>query len=219
MKAYGPKLALVLALLAGLAAKPSMAQTRGAAGPPPAPKVQAPRPPQNAPRPPNGQNKGSPKPGGRGNKGQGVGRGMAGLPPKFVEKMRDMSPEEQERFMRNNQRFQSLPPQRQAEIRKNLQMWNRLSPTEQNAIRDRERRWEQMSPEQRSYVQNVLAPKWQSMPPQRRQLINGRLHVLQGMTTQQAADAMKDPRFLQGLSPDEQSMLRDVYSLRSPPLP
>jgi len=35
---------------------------------------------------------------------------------------------------------------------------------------------------------------------------------------QQAADAMKDPQFLRGLSPEEQSMLRDVYSLRNPPL-
>ena len=33
-------------------------------------------------------------------------RGMEGLPPKWVENLRDMSPEEQERFMQNNERFQ-----------------------------------------------------------------------------------------------------------------
>src|SRR5277367_5614102 len=55
-------------------------------------------------------------------------RGMEGLPPKWVDNVRDMSPEDQERFMQNNQRFQSLPPERQAQIRNNLQKWNSLSP-------------------------------------------------------------------------------------------
>jgi hypothetical protein len=70
-------------------------------------------------------------------KGQANLRGVAGLPPKWVEQIRDMSPEQQERFMQNNQRFQSLPPQRQQQIRQNLQKWNNLSPTERGAIRER----------------------------------------------------------------------------------
>ena len=152
-------------------------------------------------------------------KGKGDGRGMAGLPPKWIDNLRDMSPEEQQRFMGNNRRFQSLPPQRQMQIRRNLQKWNSLSTTERNAIRDRERTWEQMSPQQRRYVQDVLLPKWQSMPQDRRTLINGRLHVLQGMTTTQQQEALKSSQFMQGLSPDEQQMLREVNSLRNPPLP
>jgi Protein of unknown function (DUF3106) len=147
----------------------------------------------------------------------GAGRGMAGLPPKWVDNLRDMSPEEQERFLDNNRQFQNLPPERQAQIRNNLQKWNRLSPTERNAIRDREYMWEHMSPEQRQYVQNVLLPRWQQMPPERRQLINGRLHTLQGMTPAEREATLDDPRFMQGLSPDEQSMLRDLNSLRNPP--
>lgn len=213
------KFALLFAFLLALSARPALAQGHRPAGFEGGRRAQASRPPQNPQRPANRPKNEGAKPGGEAKKPQGNGRGLAGLPPKWVDRLRDMSPEEQERFMRNNQRFQNLPPQRQSQIRKNLQMWNRLSPTERNAIRDRERIWEQMSPEQRQYVRNVLVPKWQSMPPERRQLINGRLHVLQGMTTQQAADAMKDPQFLRGLSPDEQSMLRDVYSLRNPPLP
>lgn len=153
-----------------------------------------------------------------GPKGQGDGRGMAGLPPKWVDNLRDLSPEEQDRFMRNNRRFQNLPPQRQAQIRRNLETWNRLSPGERDAIRDEQRTWERMSPEQKQYVQKVLMPKWQAMPPNRRSLIKGRLHVLQGMTTSQQKEALNSPRFMQGLSLDEQQMLREVNSLRNPPL-
>ena len=112
--------------------------------------------------------------------GQGNARGMAGLPPKWVENLRDKSPQEQERFMQNNERFQSLPPARQQQIRMNLQKYNKLSPTEQSAIKDRERAWQNISPEQRDHVKNDLLPKWQQLPVDRKQLINGRLHTLQG---------------------------------------
>lgn len=210
--------ALVTAgLLAGLAAEPAFSMRQATK---PAPSTGASPGQPKAPQSGNADKGygGRERPEGAA-KGKGDGRGMAGLPPKWIDNLRDMSPEEQQRFMGNNRRFQSLPPQRQMQIRRNLQKWNSLSTTERNAIRDRERTWEQMSPEQRRYVQDVLLPKWQGMPQDRRTLINGRLHVLQGMTTTQQQEALNSPRFMQGLSPDEQQMLREVNSLRNPPLP
>jgi Protein of unknown function (DUF3106) len=214
------------AILAGLAAQPVFSSQRYLLARSPRVRAwQEAKPAPSAPAAKPKQDSGSVNRGfaGRGKEGaamaQGDGRGMAGLPPKWVDRLRDMSPEEQERFMRNNQRFQNLPPARQAQIRRNMETWNRLSPTERNAIRDRERTWEQMSPEQRRYVQDVLLPKWQGMPQERRTLLNGRLHVLQGMTPAQQQEALKSPQFMQGLSSDEQQMLREVNSLRNPPLP
>src|SRR5579872_4615378 len=84
----------------------------------------------------------------------GDGRALAGLPPKWTEKLQDMSPGEQDRFMHNNERFKSLPPKQQAQIRQRLQQWNRLLPDEREVMRDREQAWERMSPEQRQYVRN-----------------------------------------------------------------
>jgi uncharacterized protein DUF3106 len=118
--------------------------------------------------------------------------------------------------MRNSQQFRNLPPQRQAQIRQNLEKWNRLSPTEQNTIRDRQRTLEQMTPEQRQHFQNDVLPKWQQMPPARKQLIKGRLQTLGGMTPAERETALKDPQFMRGLSPDEQSTLRDLNSLTNP---
>jgi hypothetical protein len=218
---YGKSaLVLALAFLMGLAAQPASAQRRRWARPGPhPPKVQAPK--RNANPPKADENKS----GGVGNektnpaKPPGDGRGLAGLPPKWVERLQEMSPQEQERFMRNNAHFQSLPPERQQQIRQNLQRWNRLSPTERNAFRDRERVWEQMTPEQRQYVQNELLPKWQQMPQNRRQLLVGRLHTLQGMTPAEHQAALNDPQFMQGLSPEEQSVLRGLDTLRNPVTP
>jgi hypothetical protein len=154
--------------------------------------------------------------GGAVRQGQPNLRGVAGLPPKWVENLREMPPEQQERFLQNNRAFQNLPPERQTQVRKNLENWNKLSPTERDEIRDREQIHERMTPGQRQYLRDTLLPKWQAMPVDRRKLINGRLHMLQqmGPGTQQAA--LADPKFTQGLNPDEQSMLRDLNSLRNP---
>ncbi len=148
--------------------------------------------------------------------GQQNARSMQNLPPKWAENLQDRSPEEQERFMQNNERFKSLPPERQQQIRQNLQKWNSLSPTERNAIRDRQATWERMSPQQKQYVQKTLLPKWQSMSPARKQVVTDRLHTLQGMSPTDRQAALNDPKFMQGLNPDEQSVLRGLDSVRNP---
>jgi hypothetical protein len=154
--------------------------------------------------------------GGGAAKGQPNERAMEGLPPKWVDRVRDMPPEQQQQFFENNAQFRQLPPAKQEQIRQNLDKWNRLSPEEKEAARGRENLLEQMSPEQREYVRGTLLPKWQGLPQPRRQAINQHLAMLRNMSpaTQQAA--LNDPKFTQGLSPDEQSMLRDLNSLRNP---
>lgn len=146
-------------------------------------------------------------------------RGMEGLPPKWVESLQNMSPDDQERFMQNDARFKKLAPPRQQQIRNRLQQWNRLTPEEQQAYLQRERVLERMTPEQQQYVRNTLLPKWQTMPVDRRQAINRHLAILQQMSPETQQAALNDPKFMQGLSPDEQDMLRGLNSLRNPAPP
>ncbi len=155
--------------------------------------------------------------GGGAAKGQPNERAMEGLPPKWVERVRDMPPEQQQQFLENNAQFKQLPPGRQQQILQNLDKWNHLTPEQKQEAIDRERLLEQLTPEQREYVRGTLLPKWQALPQPRRQAINQHLAMLRNMSpaTQQAA--LNDPKFTQGLGPDEQSMLRDLNSLRNPP--
>jgi hypothetical protein len=209
-------IASAILLFAGFAAEPAPAQERpfGRAG-------QARLASAGQKENPNALRRNVPPPNANGGaaKGAANARALAGLPPKWVENMRDMSPEEQKRFMQNNERFTNLPPERQQQIRQNLQKWNNLTPEQQAALRQREAVLEQMTPEQRQYFNKTVFPKWQAMPQDRKQAINRHLAMLgkMGPGTQQAA--LNDPRFLQGLSPDEQSMLRDLNSLRNPTAP
>jgi len=110
-----------------------------------------------------------------------------------------------------------FPPGRQQQIRQNLQKWNNLTPEQKNALRERAQRWQQLSPEDRQKVRNELLPKWQEMMPERRQAVNGKLHTLQGMSAADREKALDDPKFMQGLNPDEQSMVRSLSTLRSSP--
>jgi|SRR5215831_4115217 len=144
-------------------------------------------------------------------------RGMEGLPPKWVENLRDMPPAEQEQFMQNDERFKNLPPQRQQQIRQNLQKWNSLTPEQQQTARNNAAALQRMTPEQRQYVRNTLLPRWQALPTPRRQAINRHLAMLSNMSPDTQQAALNDQKFLEGLNPDEQQMLRDLNSLRNPP--
>jgi hypothetical protein len=144
-------------------------------------------------------------------------RTMDGLPPKWVENMHNMTPDEQQRFMQNDARFSSLPPARQEQIRRNLEDWNKKTPAQQEDFRRREAALEQMTPAQRQYFTGTVLPKWQALPQDRKQVINRHLAMLGQMSPETQQTALSDPKFTQGLSADEQGMLRDLNSLRNPP--
>lgn len=193
-------------LMAALLVQPAMAQRgfgrqRGQERP----RAQRPfRPPPKAAK--NGKQQGKPNP-----------RGMMGLPPKWVENLRDMSPEEQERFMNNDARFRGLPPERQDQIRRNLARWNQLTPQQRDAMRRNERILERLSPEEREEVRTDLFPRWQKLPQERRELIQGRLRVLGGLTPEERQQKLNDPDFMRGLDPNEQDLLRKLSDLRLGP--
>ncbi len=193
---FQPAVFLVALLLAGAVTQPAQAQ-RGAG---------------------QGRGKGSPRgntaarP--RDNAGKQTPRPMLGVPPPWLERLQEMSPEEQERFLNNNERFKSLLPERQANIRERLRQWNALTPQQRAAVRERQGVWQQMTPEQRRYVREELLPKWQLLPPDRRQALLRRLHTLHNLSEAERDAKLNDETFMEGLSPEDRIMLRELARLR-----
>lgn len=204
-------LGLCLVLLTGLGAQPASAQTGEQWRQRQARRAAAQQ--QKAEQ----KNKAESNGGAGGEKGQPNPRQMAGLPPTWVGNLREMPPEERERFMQNNERFQNLLPQRQQQIRQNLQKWDRLTPEQKDRIRATERILEQATPEQREHFQNEIVPKLAQMAPERRQRVLGHWRRLQGMTPAEQQTALNDPKFMPGLGPDEQATVRDLNSMGIPP--
>jgi hypothetical protein len=141
-------------------------------------------------------------------------RRMLDLPSRWVERLQQMPPGQQQRFLNNNERFQSLPPQQQAQIRQRLQQFNRLTPEQQQEVIKRAQVWDAMSPQQQRYVRETLLPQWQTLPPRRRQVLLGKLHDLRNLSDPERAEKLNDEGFLDGLSPDERQMLRGLSNLR-----
>lgn len=200
-------LCLTLVLLAASAAEPALAQRgRGQGKPRGRPHHgQTVRPPER--REPALR----PWPGKNAPQGQKL---RPEVPPRWMERLQRMSPEEQERFLNNNERFRGLPPGRQAEVRRNLERWNRLTPDEQEALRQRHRVLERMTPEQRSRFREEIWPRWQQLGPERRHAIGQRLGVLHNLSESERAARLQDQDFLKGLSLEEQQLLRDLAELR-----
>ena len=135
------------------------------------------------------------------------------LPPKAIERLQNMSPERQEQFLRNNQRFLSLPPEQQAQIRQRLEAWNRLTPEQRQELRERQRIWEMLTPAQQRYVRQVLLPRWQQLAGERRQAILQRLHTLRTLTEPDRQAKLNDPAFVEGLNPEDREMLGQLAHL------
>jgi hypothetical protein len=203
-----PGLFLAMLLLACSISNPIAAQ-RGEHKPPASPPTGNNKPSKN-------EGTGNLKPGtnpinsGNSTNKDAGGNQMAGMPPKWIEKLQGMPPDQQERFMQNNAAFRKMTPERQAQIRANLQNWNRLTPEQQNVVRQRQAVLAQMTPEQRQYVQQDLLPRWRNLPPQRQQAIRQHLQLIKDLSDSDRESKLNDPEFVKGLTPEEQGMLRDL---------
>ena len=149
--------------------------------------------------------------------GPGKGAGARGdMSRPWGERLRELTPDQQERFFRNNRRFQNLPPEEQARIRENLRRWNNLSPEQKREIQRREEIWRSMSPEQRQHFRENILPRWQRLSPERRHAIQRRLGALSRMSDEERARLLNDEQFLEGLSTEERNLLREMSTLRLP---
>jgi len=147
--------------------------------------------------------------------GQRAGR--ARIPRNWMQRLRNMPPEQQERFLENNRRFRNLPPDRQAQIRARLKQWDSLTPEQKRILIRRARIFESMSPRERREVRQVILPEWRQLPPARRKVLVGRLRQLQGLNDSQREERLKDPRFVRGLSPRERALLKKISELKVGP--
>jgi hypothetical protein len=178
------------AMLALALASPSAAKQRPKNPPPPAHPHVAP--------PPKADNRRNDRPPNAGNASRFNGNaGNPNRPPTVTPQNRfqNMTPQEKQRLLDNEQRLRRLPP------------------AQQQVLRDRAQVWQRMTPEQRDHVRNDVLPKWRQMPPERKQAIQQRLRVLQNMPESARNQRLSDPNFTRGMSEEDKSTLRDLSHL------
>jgi predicted Fe-S protein YdhL (DUF1289 family) len=189
-----------LGLTVAMALPAAAAQHRPTQTPPPHPAPAHPAPAGNGnaghnnarnDRPPNAGNaQNVPH-----NNGNENGAHGATTPPNVQERWRNMTPQERQRVLQNEERLRRLPPAQQQVLRDRAQVWNR------------------MTPEQREHIRTDVLPRWRQMPPDRKQAIRQRLRVLQNMPEYARNQRLNDPNFTRGMSEEDRSTLRDLSHL------
>lgn len=145
-------------------------------------------------------------------RGMGAQRQNQNHAPGFMQRLRDLPPQEQERVLANDMRFQRLPPEQQARIRENLQRWNALSPEQKQQIRERQRVLENLTPAQRREAQEVFQ-QWRDLPPARRRELRVAFGHLRDLPSDQREQFLTSPELQNRFSPDEIRMLRGLSRL------
>ena len=136
-----------------------------------------------------------------------------GAPRPFVDRMRDLNPQQRDRVLQSSRAFQNLAPEQQGRIRQQFNQWDHLNPQQRADLRAKEDTWRRMTPEQRSYVKNDVLPRWRQIPWERQQVIQQKLGVLQNMPESARNRRLSDPNFTRGMSDEDRGTLHDLSHL------
>ena len=168
------------------------------------------RPPQSYAGPRgNFNNQARPGYGARGNVTPRQQLGVGAARP-WVDRMRDLSPQQRDSVLQNSRAFQNLAPDKQNKIRQQFNQWDRMTPQQQSSLRQNENTWRNLTPEQQQHIKNDIMPKWRQMPWDRQQVMKQKLGVLQNMPESARNQRLNDAEFTRGMSDDERSMLHDL---------
>jgi len=178
-----------------LAQRHPPASPRGSAPKAPPPQPPAAHPPQNQTQPAAGQ--------------QAPVKGHVG---DWLRRYKDLSPEEQERVLKNDPQFSSLPPARQERLRQRLQHFSSLPPQEQIRRLNRMDTWEHLTPEQKQQARQLFG-QMQQLPPDRRRMVHKAIDDLRAMPPDQREQIINSDRFKGMFSDQERDLMRGATRL------
>jgi len=130
------------------------------------------------------------------------------------QRLRELSPEQQQHFMANNPQFQRLSPERQELIREHLRQWNAMTPAEQERVRQREEILQALSPAQRQEAREIF-PQWRNLTPPRRQALMVAFRHLRDLPPDQRQAYLNSQGVSEQFSPHERDILGGMNRLLS----
>ena len=139
------------------------------------------------------------------------------LPPQLLERLKNLSPDEQEKVFQNNKRFQELPKDRQEELLQRLHRWQALSPEEKESIEQRFNVFNRFTPEQRQKAREIYTQHWRTLPADRRKAVVEEFRKMRGMSASEREQYLAKPEVGEHFSTDERALLKELSELPTPP--
>jgi DNA-directed RNA polymerase subunit F len=131
----------------------------------------------------------------------------------WLRKNLNTPPEQQQKALESDPKFQKLPPERQERLKQRLQQFNSLPPEQQQRILDRMEKWEHMTPEQHQQARQLF-DRMRALPADRRESIRQQIRALNGMTMEQRVKYMNSDQYKKQFNNDERDIMQKWLDLR-----
>ncbi|HET9088314.1 MAG TPA: DUF3106 domain-containing protein [Acidobacteriaceae bacterium] len=171
------------------------------------------RAPQNAPANENSTGAAPPSEGKAAHADQPPSRPHLG---QWLEQHRGMSPQEQERALRNEPGFNRLPAAQQKKLLLRLQQLNAMPPQQRQRTLDRIEALERLSPQDRNKIRNVIQEVGK-LPPEKRSMMRQAFHTLIPLPQEQRESILNSPEYKSQFSDHQRQLLEVLLSMQPHP--
>jgi hypothetical protein len=134
-------------------------------------------------------------------------------PPPLLERLSKLPPEEREKILRNNKRFQELPKERQEELLERFRRFQELPPEQKDLIEQRSMIFGNLTPEQQEKAREIYEQHWRKIAPERRRALVEEFRHLRGMSSEEREKHMADPDVEEHFNPEERDLLKQLVAL------
>jgi len=136
-----------------------------------------------------------------------------GLPPLLLERLKNLPPEQREKVLENNRRFQQLPPERQQQLRERLRKLQELTPGQRELIEQRFAIFRNLTPEQQEKARKLYEDRWRGLAPGRRRALLEEFRRLRALGVAERKQRMDSGELQSHFSSDERDLLAQLISL------
>lgn len=131
----------------------------------------------------------------------------------WLRQHQNMSPQQQQRALRNEPGFNRLPPQRQQRLLNRLQQVDAMPPLQRERTLQRIEALERLSPQQRAQVHSAMQ-EVASLPPQRQRMLHKAFRDLSHVPLEQRKAALDSPQLRRQFSDRERQILITVMRVQ-----
>ena len=142
-----------------------------------------------------------------------AGEGRPPFPPRLMERLRRMKPDERERVLQRNPRFQELSPERKAELLQRLNMVLEMNNDQRRELDRRLSVFRNLSPEQRRKARQIYEHHWRTLSPTRRMAILDEFRNLRDMSAEERGQRQASEEYQSQFSSEERALLDELSSL------
>ena len=132
-----------------------------------------------------------------------------------------LPPDQREKLLEKNPRFQRLPPDQQEKLIERVRQLPEFTPEQRELLQQRFAIFNNLTPAQQEKARQIYEGRWSKIEPERRRALLQEFRRLRALPQSERAQRLQSPE-MQGLfSSDERDLLAQLISLsdQAPPPP